>query len=75
VLMNESITRAAGAVHGQELSAADLDRLIRAAGRAPRRRSTLYGELGPEPASGGAVHEAAARRRRQAASRTASNAT
>src|SRR5262249_13783315 len=28
VLMNESITRAAGAVHGQELSAADLERLI-----------------------------------------------
>src|SRR5262249_1434641 len=43
VLMNESITRAAGAVHGQELSAGDLERLIRAAGRTPRQRTTGYG--------------------------------
>ncbi len=43
VLMNESITRAAGAVHGQELSAERLQRLIRAAGRIPRQRTTLYG--------------------------------
>jgi FO synthase len=42
VLMDESITRAAGAVHGQQLGAADMDRLIRAAGRLPRQRSTLY---------------------------------
>jgi FO synthase len=44
VLMDESITRAAGAVHGQQLGAADMDRLIRAAGRVPRQRTTLYGE-------------------------------
>jgi FO synthase len=44
VLMNESITRAAGAVHGQELSAADLERLITAAGRIPRQRTTSYGK-------------------------------
>jgi FO synthase len=43
VLMNESITRAAGAVHGQELRAEDLERLIRAAGRTPRQRTTSYG--------------------------------
>jgi FO synthase len=43
VLMNESITRAAGAVHGQELRAEDLERLIEAAGRSPRRRTTDYG--------------------------------
>jgi 2-iminoacetate synthase ThiH len=43
VLMDESITRAAGAVHGQQLGAADMDRLIRAAGRIPRQRTTLYG--------------------------------
>jgi FO synthase len=47
VLMNESITRAAGAVHGQELRAEDLERLIRAAGRMPRQRTTSYG---PAPA-------------------------
>jgi FO synthase len=45
VLMNESITRAAGAVHGQELRAEDLERLIRAAGRSPRQRSTSYGAV------------------------------
>jgi FO synthase len=50
VLMNESITRAAGAVHGQELSADDLERLIHAAGRTPRRRTTLYGDLYGDPA-------------------------
>jgi FO synthase len=43
VLMNESITRAAGAVHGQELSVDDLERLIKAAGRTPRQRTTGYG--------------------------------
>jgi FO synthase len=43
VLMNESITRAAGAVHGQELGAQDLERLIGAAGRTPRQRTTGYG--------------------------------
>ena len=43
-LMNESITRAAGAAHGQELPPERLEELIRAAGRTPRQRSTLYGE-------------------------------
>jgi FO synthase len=42
VLMNESITRAAGAVHGQELGAADMERVIRAHGRRPWQRTTLY---------------------------------
>jgi FO synthase len=48
VLMNESITRAAGATHGQEISAADLERMIRQQGRAPRQRSTLYDVVGEE---------------------------
>jgi len=48
VLMNESITRAAGAMHGQEISAADLEHLIRQQGRTPRQRSTLYGPVAPE---------------------------
>jgi FO synthase len=48
VLMNESITRAAGAMHGQEISAADLEDLIRRRGRTPRQRSTLYGPVTPE---------------------------
>ena len=43
VLMDEIITRAAGAQHGQELSASEMQRLITEAGRRPRQRSTLYG--------------------------------
>ena len=45
VLMNESITRAAGADHGQEIGPARLEALIRAAGRRPRQRTTLYGTV------------------------------
>ena len=44
VLMNESITRAAGAAHGQEISARDIEGLIGAAGREPHQRTTAYGE-------------------------------
>ncbi len=42
-LMNESITRAAGASFGQELPPARMEALIRGAGRVPRQRSTTYG--------------------------------
>jgi FO synthase len=42
-LMNESITRAAGGVHGQELDAAQLQALASRLGRPARQRSTLYG--------------------------------
>ncbi|WP_425376206.1 5-amino-6-(D-ribitylamino)uracil--L-tyrosine 4-hydroxyphenyl transferase CofH [Rhodoplanes roseus] len=42
-LMNESITRAAGAAHGQEMTPAALEALIRGIGRTPRQRTTLYG--------------------------------
>jgi FO synthase len=41
-LMNENISRAAGAAHGQELTPADMEALIRSVGRVPRRRTTLY---------------------------------
>ena len=43
-LMNESISRAAGAAHGQELPPEGMETLIRSAGRAPRLRNTLYGD-------------------------------
>ena len=43
-LMNESITRAAGAGFGQELSPERMEALICAAGRKPRQRSTTYDE-------------------------------
>jgi FO synthase len=42
VLMNESITRAAGGVNGQELNANDMQAAIRSIGRLPRQRTTLY---------------------------------
>ena len=41
--MNESISRAAGASHGQEMTPSELEHAIREIGRAPRRRTTLYG--------------------------------
>jgi FO synthase len=42
-LMNESISRAAGASHGQEMPPERMEEAIRAAGRVPRQRTTLYG--------------------------------
>jgi FO synthase len=41
-LMNESITRAAGATHGQEMPPEQMEAMIRALGRAPWQRTTLY---------------------------------
>jgi FO synthase len=41
-LMNESISRAAGTQHGQELPPAAMESLIRSAGRVPAQRTTLY---------------------------------
>ncbi|MBF6606114.1 MAG: 5-amino-6-(D-ribitylamino)uracil--L-tyrosine 4-hydroxyphenyl transferase CofH [Chloroflexi bacterium] len=43
-LMNESISRAAGATHGQELAPEGMEALIRSIGRQPRQRTTLYGQ-------------------------------
>ncbi len=42
VLMNESISRAAGAEHGQEVSVADLRGVAGSVGRTLRQRTTLY---------------------------------
>jgi FO synthase len=50
-LMNESITRAAGGVHGQELDAAQLQALAGRIGRPARQRSTLYGIPGEAPST------------------------
>ena len=43
-LMNESITRAAGASFGQELRPEEMESLIGELDRIPRQRSTAYGE-------------------------------
>jgi len=50
VLMNESISRAAGAAHGQETTVADLAQAAASAGRPLRQRTTLYGEPPPRRA-------------------------
>jgi FO synthase len=47
VLMNESISRAAGAAHGQDVSVDDLRTAAASAGRPLRQRTTLYGEIAP----------------------------
>jgi FO synthase len=49
-LMNESISRAAGTQHGQELPPEAMEAMIRAAGREPRQRSTLYRAVDSEQA-------------------------
>ncbi|MFY9327602.1 MAG: 5-amino-6-(D-ribitylamino)uracil--L-tyrosine 4-hydroxyphenyl transferase CofH [Georgfuchsia sp.] len=41
-LMNESISRAAGAAYGQELSPQEMETLIMELGRQPMQRTTLY---------------------------------
>ncbi len=47
-LMNESITRAAGAEHGEELPPDRMEKLIAELGRTARIRTTLYGDAGAE---------------------------
>jgi len=47
-LMNESISRAAGTTHGQEMPPAEMESLIRSIGRNPRQRTTLYGRVAQE---------------------------
>jgi len=45
-LMDENISRAAGASHGQSVAEADLRALVEPLGRRLRQRSTLYGDVG-----------------------------
>ena len=47
-LMNESISRSAGAEHGQEFPPEQMEAVIRSTGRIPRQRTTLYGEVPEE---------------------------
>jgi 2-iminoacetate synthase ThiH len=44
-LMEESISREAGADAGEYTSAEEIERIIRSMGRTPRERTTLYGEV------------------------------
>jgi len=47
-LMNESISRAAGTGHGQEMPPERMDEVIASCGRIPQQRTTLYDEPPPE---------------------------
>jgi FO synthase len=47
-LMDETITRSAGAVHGQEMTPARMESIIRSIGRTPRQRTTTYGDASAE---------------------------
>ena len=47
-LMNESISRAAGASFGQEMPPEAMEELIRSLRRTPRQRTTLYGDAPAE---------------------------
>ncbi len=47
-LMDETITRSAGAVHGQEMTPAKMEGIIRAIGRLPRQRDTIYRDVTAE---------------------------
>ena len=47
-LMDETITRSAGAVHGQEMMPARMESIIRSIGRIPRQRTTVYGDAPAE---------------------------
>ena len=51
-LMGEIITASAGASHGQEVTPAEFEATIRAAGRHPARRTTKY-DLVADGAPGG----------------------
>ncbi|MEA2968025.1 MAG: synthase, partial [Alphaproteobacteria bacterium] len=43
-LMDESISRSAGASHGQEMTPQEMESIIVSANRIPRQRTTLYGD-------------------------------
>ena len=47
-LMYESISRSAGAVHGQEFSTGEMCQLILGCNKIPRQRTTVYGQIEAE---------------------------
>ena len=55
-LMDENISRAAGAEHGQGVTVEDFERLVAPLQRRLRRRGTLYERIDPETAARGAAN-------------------
>jgi FO synthase len=47
-LMDETITRSAGAIHGQEMTPAAMEGIIHSLGRIPRQRTTTYADAPAE---------------------------
>jgi FO synthase len=47
-LMDETITRSAGAIHGQEMTPNAMEGIIHSIGRMPCQRNTLYGSVPDE---------------------------
>ena len=47
-LMDETISRSAGAQHGHEMAPQEMEALIRGMNRVPRQRTTLYGDVGDD---------------------------
>ncbi len=54
-LMDETISRSAGAAHGTFMEAVDMEDLVRSIGRIPARRNTVYDRVGVSPAANGPV--------------------
>ncbi|MDJ0954441.1 MAG: 5-amino-6-(D-ribitylamino)uracil--L-tyrosine 4-hydroxyphenyl transferase CofH [Acidimicrobiia bacterium] len=50
-LMDETISRAAGAAHGTSMEAADMEALARSIGRTPARRNTTYDIVAMSPSA------------------------
>ncbi len=55
-LMNESISRAAGASHGQEFTATKMRALIHSLDKVPRQRTTLYDDAPANPTFAPAIN-------------------
>lgn len=49
-LMDENISRAAGAVHGNRIDEAELEAMVHGLGKRLRLRNTLYGVVDLDPA-------------------------
>ena len=54
-IMDETISRSAGAAHGTSVEAGDLEAVIRSIGRIPARRNTVYDILEMSPVAEGQI--------------------
>jgi FO synthase len=64
--MDESITRSAGASHGQEMTPTEMEAVISSLGRTPRQRNTLYESVAQDRYRASFAAEASSARTRAA---------